>query len=51
MRTIMLVTNAILSAVSCAGIIVNLVMTHFGYAWLCVIPMVYGIFNMIAIDE
>ena len=50
MKNAMSTINLVLSVVSFAAIIANLVMAHFGYAWLLLIPMAYGILNIIAIE-
>lgn len=49
MKNAMCIINLTVSILSFIGVIVSLVTAHFGYAWLWVIPMVYGIFNIIAI--
>ena len=51
MKNAMGTINVVLSAISFAAVIINLVMAHFGYAWLWLIPRFYGILNVIAIDK
>lgn len=51
MKNAMGTINVVLSAISFAEIIINLITAHFGYAWLWLIPTVYGILNVIAIDK
>lgn len=51
MKTAMGVINLTLSILSFIGVIINLITAHFGYAWLWLIPMAYGILNIIAIEK
>lgn len=51
MKGLMLTVNTILILGSILGIIWHLIAGQFGTAWLCVIPLIYGYFNCIAIEE
>ena len=50
-KNIMLTINFIIAIASFFAIISFLVEKSFGWAWLCVIPTIYGILNVIAIDS
>lgn len=51
MKNLMLSINAILILGSAVGVLWHLIAGQFGVAWLCVIPLLYGWFNCVAIDE
>ena len=51
MKLIMAIINVILTMISFAAIIANLILGNFGIAWLCTIPFIYELFNCIALFE
>lgn len=53
MKVFMLIVNVIIMILSFLAIIVNLIGGNFGIAWLYVIPLIYELFNCMAlcIDE
>ena len=51
MKGLMITINLVLVLGSAFGILWHLIMGQFGIAWLCVLPLLYGWFNCVAIDE
>lgn len=51
MKGLMVTINMVLVLGSIVGIIWHLIVGQFGTAWLCVIPLVYGWWNCLAITE
>ena len=51
MKDFMIVVNMVIVVASIASIIWHLIIGQFGTAWLCVIPLLYGWWNVSAITE
>ena len=51
MKNVMISINMTIILGSITGVLWHLVIGQFGIAWLCVIPLLYGWFNCVAIDE
>ena len=51
MQEFMCIINILTLMVSVCFIVMNLIFSNFGTAWLWVIPLLYSWFNLIAINE
>lgn len=51
MKKVMTVINCGIGLGSFAGVVVELLMEHFGMAWLLMIPLSYSLLNIIAIHS
>ena len=51
MKGIMAVVNVVVFLISLISIVAHLFTSQFGTAWLCVIPLIYSWWNLLAIEE